>query len=385
MTCHLQTHAGIRANHVQCDETHPECKSCLRFKVRCSFKDLTSDTNTSGSQSASAPDLPTSASDQELDHAIDLELMANVFLGPLHTIFSCREDDNHDFIKQHTALLFSKRYLLHQVLALSALEACSHDRSRPEIYLRASYHQKEALALAQTHIGSADEEHSLATFFFASYAAVCAAAEMLFSQNHQDDNPIDITVHAWRLGRGIVIVSTSNWPHIRASWVWPIVQKQIEASAGLEPRPKEIPAYQAVRSLAFGVQPAEDRTVCLNAVEHTFGAISLLRQRSNQQLATKLVTSWPIEINAKFDDLVSKRHPAALVIMAYYACMLNLASDLWWVGDWPKTLIRQIVQALGEEWREFLEWPLEILSEMHTNNTPSGYHAGEAIQPVPND
>jgi hypothetical protein len=304
-----------------------------------------------------------STRNQDLDHAIDLELMANVFLGSFQDLFPGGQLESHDFVKKHTALLFSKRYLLHQSLAMSALQLFAQDRSRSDIHIRASYHQEEALALAQPHVVSAGEEHSLAMFFFAGYAAVCATAEMMLGHIQQADDPVDMTVHGWELSRGIITVSSSNWSHIRASWAWPVIKKQIEAGSEYVPQPKHIPAYQTVRSLAFGVQPTEDRVICLNAVEQTFRSISLLQQCDDKQLAIKLVTSWPINMDARFNDLVSLRQPVALVIMAYYACMLNLASGLWWVDDWPKTLLRGVVRTLGDEWTEFLQWPLEILSE----------------------
>ncbi|THY42664.1 hypothetical protein D6C99_07364, partial [Aureobasidium pullulans] len=368
---------GIIKYGVYCDETHPECKSCLRFRVRCSFKDVPSEACTPGSQTETTPDIATSTSDQGSDNTLDLELMANIFLGPLHDLFRGQEEKGHEFIKEHTALLFSKRYLLHQVLAMSGLHLFSQDRSRLDVYLRSSYHQKEALNLAQPHIGSAAEDHSLAMFLFAGYTASCASAEMVFSQNHEDDNPIDITVHAWGLSRGIVIISTLNWSYIQSSWAWPIIQQQIDVDSAFESRPKDIPAYSMVRALAFGVQPAEDRQVCLNAIEHTFRAISLLQQCTDQQLWIKLASSWPIEIDARLDGLVTERHPVALVIMAYYACMLSLVSELWWVGAWPQTLLRHIVDALGDEWTEFLQWPMEILT--HTQaHTPVGSHPAQS-------
>ncbi|THV70139.1 hypothetical protein D6D28_05356, partial [Aureobasidium pullulans] len=299
---------GIIKYGVYCDETHPECKSCLRFRVRCSFKDVPSEACTPGSQTGTTPDIATSTSDQGSDNTLDLELMANIFLGPLHDLFRGQEENGHEFIKEHTALLFSKRYLLHQVLAMSGLH--------------------------------------------------------LFS-------------HAWGLSRGIVIVSTLNWSYIQSSWAWPIIQQQIDVDSAFESHPKDIPAYSMVRALAFGVQPAEDRQVCLNAIEHTFRAISLLQQCTDQQLWIKLASSWPIEIDARLDGLVTERHPVALVIMAYYACMLSLVSELWWVGAWPQTLLRHIVDALGDEWTEFLQWPMEILTHIQAH-TPVGSHPAQS-------
>jgi len=324
---------------------------------------MPSENPTPRSQAEPTPDVSKS------DHHLDLELMANVFVNPMKDLFHGTDSMDHDFITKHTALLFSIQYLLHQVLAMSGLQLFSQDRSRPDVYLRASYHQKEALILAQPHIGSTAEEHSLAKFFFAGYAAVCASAEMLFSQGHDRDNLIDVTVHSWGLARGIVIVSSTDWPRIQSSWAWPVVEKQIRAGFGYEPSPTDIPAYHMVRTLTFGVHPAESRALCLNAVENTFRSISLLQQCKDKELAVRLVSSWPIEISPGLDDLVTQRHPVALVIMAYYACMLHLVSELWWVGDWPHMLLQRTVNTLGDEWAEFLQWPFEISSTSEHNVT----------------
>jgi hypothetical protein len=89
--------------------------------------------------------------------------------------------------------------------------------------------------------------------------------------------------------------------------------------------------------------------------------LSLVQQCEDVSLSRRLVTSWPIEVDAEFHLLLANRKPVSLVILAHYAALLSLGTGLWWVGRWPVLLLEHISSALGEDWAEFLAWPRNIV------------------------
>ena len=294
---------------------------------------------------------------------LDLELMANVFMGGLVDVFpSCGDSSSllHNFI----ALALATPYLLHEMLAVSALRLFAEHSLRQELVARASFHQTKALSLVQPYVTAVTEEQCLPLLFFSSFAAISGIAEAaLDAHRGRDDlsDPIAKTTHSFQLSLGIMAMLTPHWPYIRQTWASAIISSQIEAGSDLTALPQTIPTYTTLRSLAFGLEPDQARRACLRAVELTLGSLSLVQQCKDASMSRRLVTSWPIEIDAEFHILLADRKPASLVILAHYAALLSLGTGLWWVGRWPALLLERISSALGEEWAEFLTWPRNVV------------------------
>ncbi|KAM0716844.1 hypothetical protein Q7P37_006696 [Cladosporium fusiforme] len=295
--------------------------------------------------------------------ALDLELMANVFMGGLVDVFPSHGASStllHKFVR----LALATPYLLHEVLAVSALHLFAESRPRKELMTRASFHQTEALRLVQPSITAITEEQSLPLLFFAGFAAISVLAEASFDAHSGCDktlDPLDKTAHSFQLSRGTMALLAPHWPFLRQTWAWTVIRSQIEAGSDLTPSPQTIPTYPTLRSLAFGVEPDQARRACLRAVELTLGSISLVQQRKDASLSTRVVTSWPIETDAEFHALLAERKPVALIILAHYAALLSLGTGLWWIGRWPVLLLEHIDSRLGEEWAEFLSWPKSVV------------------------
>lgn len=290
--------------------------------------------------------------------------MANVFTGGLVDVFPS-DGTCSSLLQEFVKLALATPYLLHEVLAMSALRLFAVNAARQELILRASYHQAEALRLVQPHVEAVTQDQSLPLLFFSSFVAISGIAEAALDAHvHCDDetfDPIAKTTHSFQLSRGTMALVTPHWAHIRGTWAWNIISSQIEASSGLTAMPTQIPAYTAVRSLAFGVEPDTSRKACLRAVDLTFDALSLVSQREDAAVSMRVVSAWPIEVGDDFHLLLAERRPVSLVILAYYAALLRLGTGLWWVGRWPGLLLEHIVSTLGEEWEEFLAWPRSVV------------------------
>jgi hypothetical protein len=73
------------------------------------------------------------------------------------------------------------------------------------------------------------------------------------------------------------------------------------------------------------------------------------------------VQKWLVCVPGDYINLLARRQPEALVVLAYYAVMLHQARDHWVAGNAGCALIRSIVGHLGGYWSEWLEWPMSIL------------------------
>lgn len=68
---------------------------------------------------------------------------------------------------------------------------------------------------------------------------------------------------------------------------------------------------------------------------------------------------WPVQVPQEYLNLLTQRHPIALIFLAHY-CILLLPLDVnWYMSGYSKRLLRRIYDQLDEEWRPWLQWPLE--------------------------
>jgi hypothetical protein len=298
-----------------------------------------------------------------------MELMAEALLNeaehdPLDQLAA------RDYARNLARLATTKPYLMHEMLAMHGLCLFAKDTSRRDLMTRALFHQSEALRLVQQHLIATTQEHTLALFLFTSYAAISGLAESALCGIYNDSpDPLEKMLHAFQLSQGIVLVVAPYWSELRRTWAWPIVRSQIEAGSDLVPRAQDVPNYTYLRCLAFGLEGESARKACLEAVEFTLSAISLVQQRKDDRVSRRLVTSWPIETGAEFHALLTERRPVSLVVLAYYAVLLKLGTGLWWIGQWPEVLLNHISTILGEEWAEFLKWPKMIVRDSATETT----------------
>lgn len=257
-----------------------------------------------------------------------------------------------------------KPYLMHELLAITAWKLFAEDPTRKELMTRASFHQAEALSLVQPHLQNINEDNALSLLFFIGLAAISGLAEPALTTNDSGEafDPIEKTLHCFHLHRGVMIVASPFWSTFRHTWAWPHLSSQVEAGSNLVPRPSEIPGYDRLRGLAFGLEDEESTRACIEAIRHTLSFISLVQQQEDATMSKRLVSSWPICVGTHFLSLLSERKPVALVILAYYAVLLKLGTGLWWIGDWPATLVHHLDHCLGQRWSEFLEWPLSIVA-----------------------
>ena len=293
--------------------------------------------------------------------ALDLELMADFFLNGTDDLLP-NHLDTRDFMFKLAQLATTKAYLMHEMLAVCGLRRFSEDKSRRELMTRALHHQSEALRLVQPQLESFSEDDCLALLFFTSQAALCGLAESAFCDIHDESfDPIGKTLHSFQLSWGVTTLIMPHWEVLRQTWAWPAIASQIEAGSDLTPHPQSIPGYTHLRCLAFGLERETDRQACLKALDFTLGAISLIQQREDVGMSRRLVSSWPMETDTTFHELLSERRPVSLVIIAYYAVLLKIGAGLWWVGSLPEALIEQVTILLGDEWAEFISWPRSII------------------------
>jgi hypothetical protein len=68
---------------------------------------------------------------------------------------------------------------------------------------------------------------------------------------------------------------------------------------------------------------------------------------------------WPARVSQDYLNLLKERDPAALVVLAHYCLLLEPLESNWYMSGFRKKLLTRIYNQLDEEWRQWLQWPLE--------------------------
>ena len=102
----------------------------------------------------------------------------------------------------------------------------------------------------------------------------------------------------------------------------------------------------------------DDRRTCalvLNELKQVYD--NLVQQTATAGVAS--ILCFPKQDSGKFAQLIKRRVPQALIILAYYCVLLDIMDPRWWVNGWSTRVLRDVLGSLDEQWRHWIEWPVQ--------------------------
>jgi hypothetical protein len=282
-------------------------------------------------------------------------------------------------------LAFRSQYVMHGLLGFSALHLATVQSERA-LLLRASAtnHLDQALGFYRQDTGPATAENSDARFTFTWLVAMFAYAIP------SSVSPIDAMVELFSLVRGIEVVLQESLIWIIQGPFAPIITRALVESKGL-------PADGSALSMAFAFQSStshsngmgcvldgdlpEGMDFGLNHLDFMIGmhnmipeerrtcvlVLTELKQLYEQMLSSQascgmsMVMCFPKQDPSLFSKLLKRRLPQALIILAYYAVLLDLLDSRWWISGWGRRVLSDVVGDLGDEWKSWIDWPMQAI------------------------
>lgn len=151
---------------------------------------------------------------------------------------------------------------------------------------------------------------------------------------------------------------------------WSYDEESVECSLA-----ERFPKLQALEHMiTHYVEDEDQKAAACNALRRLFIAMGVLDDTPLDHSSVSLTQRWAIEFDKNFLDLCDARHPAALVILAHYAVLVNKRRNIWFLRRWPQLLIQSVSKELqGSHWMQYIEWPaLEISQTMDSPGERSG-------------
>lgn len=283
-------------------------------------------------------------------------------------------------------IAFTSDYVMHALLGFSALhKAHIEPELAPALRASAVEHLDQALVSYRQDSGPATADNSDARFAFTWLVALFAYAIP------PSQPPIDAMVELFLLVKGIDAILAETWFWVSQGPFSPMLTRSLQdavalpsegsaniALLGLPPNPAfspsmltEIDRYALPEGLDFGIghldfmlgidsMIPDDRRICaliLAELKQIFN--NVIKRQGSCGVAS--ILCFPKQDSAPFSDLLKRRVPQALIILAYYTVLLDILNSRWWIHGWAARVLQDIIATLDDRWKHWIEWPIQTV------------------------
>lgn len=243
-------------------------------------------------------------------------------------------------------------------------------------YPLAISHHSAAIRLARPHIAASNPTHSEAIFNFSAFNSLFSFAEPVLRPDNDggSETPTTATttttprdylsdlLDSFKMARGIraiiakdpsVLIEKGAIDH--PGWSYEDHVARIEPT--LQTR---YPQLSKLSQLASEhLQDGEGQlTATLKALHNLFVNMAVLEESPTDHSSASLIQRWAISIEGPFLSLCDGRHPVALVVLAHYAVLVQMRTNIWFFRRWPRLILGEIgVELRGSPWERWIEEP----------------------------
>lgn len=92
----------------------------------------------------------------------------------------------------------------------------------------------------------------------------------------------------------------------------------------------------------------------IEAFRHALGLLkdvyNMIHYGGENVDAVGMCLGWPIRTHETYIDMVNRRQPEALILLAHYCLLLGHVDEFWYMRGMSRRLLRSIHRVLGKEW-----------------------------------
>lgn len=261
-------------------------------------------------------------------------------------------------------------FLLHQLLAFSAYHlAYLQPDCRHAYLMQAAQHQNDAInGMRGTLLGTISSTNCHALFASSIFLTLSAFATYpSYEKYNPSFSPIDSMLDIFTLTDGMSVILRASDEDLRKGPLRDIFirgssDNVVEAS--LKPLFDRLPSLSS-RLAEIGHTENEGKYTINNAVialSECISKVSSINAMSTP-VEFRAVFLWPVLMSNDYLDMLRRRHPSALVVLAYYCVIIHMAEPFcWFLNGWARALVSTITEQLvGTPWEESIMWPIDVI------------------------
>ncbi|EAU36678.1 conserved hypothetical protein [Aspergillus terreus NIH2624] len=289
---------------------------------------------------------------------LHIELFHNLYTQTRETFQPAR---SAPWLEDIVSRSITTPYLVHQLLAFSALHMSTSRPNRQEFYrYYAARLQTQALSTFKETNLAVTHETCVPLFLFATVLGIHMLCDTLIYRENGDFHAfLKRFVDFFRLYRGARTILGEAWFMIEDTPLAPSLnlgKVTFTFDGHLSGGCAKL--LDLVISANLGADLTDTYRQAIESLQMCFN----VAEGSDERYARiNGVTVWPILLKSEFGELLEQGRPEALVILAHYAILLHRFRDSWLFGDSGVYVIVEAGKCLGSEWEEWLRWPNEVL------------------------
>ncbi|OQE27972.1 hypothetical protein PENFLA_c005G10903 [Penicillium flavigenum] len=257
----------------------------------------------------------------------------------------------------------SHKFLMHGLLAISALELASHgdDVSRPLYIKTAVIHQNVALGEFQALMSQINRDNAKAIFAFSSILVVYSFG-VLHLENTAPSMTMEDLYQVLMLCRGVERLIASSQSAIHDSNFSSILYfTQVEYPWLLSDDCQF--ALHQLHGANIMAKSADHNSEMYQEAIDTLG--EALNESIQDHIPSNLVSRWAIKLPRAFLECLRKREPMAMVILSFFCVVLHRLKGVWYFRGWGTNFVKLIWQTLAPEWKVLVHWSvMEVLGKI---------------------
>ncbi|KAI9713209.1 MAG: hypothetical protein M1820_001194 [Bogoriella megaspora] len=290
---------------------------------------------------------------------LDLEALKLIHHFTVETYVTLsRSQPDHMYIWQTEipTKAYSNPFLMHSILAISAL----HLVSKGEL--------SEEIALKYYHAALQSFQHSSKTGLLQDAAATLVFCVIIFiitlglgsrSARNPGIDPVECFFEPFTLLRRSI-------PYLKSIHVGECKEPIGKLISPIEPEPLPLPedVAEALRILEEHndnlVESELDRETYKLAIEELRELFMMMPDMNPPDWTRP--ARWLILMSDAFDNLLHQRQPLALVMLAYWCIPVHNTLHSWFMGDWARRIVFGVALRLDSAWDETMRWPLRMVN-----------------------
>lgn len=261
---------------------------------------------------------------------------------------------------------FSHPFVLHAVLALSAIHLSRFKRGREQFYkLESERHWNQGFAMTTSQIPQVNDESYHAFFVFSMMSCMYKLAKgptpgdfLAFSEPGHDPPEWIIYYKGYHSFMILGIDAMRHGPLAELIETASLKTRRFFAQSAELADPDPIADLRRLCDEALGSTEGGAQHAPYNAaIDNLARCFTIMF--SGEHDGEFNLTIWALNIPQDFIPCIQQREPMALVIFAYFVALLNELSAWWVLDGWVNHLMSGIWNALSAGRRNCIRWPME--------------------------
>lgn len=221
----------------------------------------------------------------------------------------------------------------------------------------------QAVTQFNATLSELDENSIVAVFLFSSITSAHQLYECFLSSMNDFDTFIARFTECLRISRGVNVVIRGWWPFLQNTELGPILTtlNRPQAERDIDQQTIE---FDDLRQLVESLErrhTAKTTEIYRSSIRSLQRSFNVQQAWDSPELNSSLswTFAWPISASHDLTGLLGRKHPEAILVLAYYAPILHSRRFSWALGGAGVSMLRLVESVLGPTWAKWLRWPKE--------------------------